>query len=142
MAQLDGLMDPFAIKEIKRYYPACEGWNVRAVSTPARDCRIFRVERKEMNISTGFSVLTCFSGSVPAQAVEALERESLVYPRKYAGKIRNTILVPLNAGVTGLPETCRVITMKQFSVEGKSLAWLKKPVAKTAESPVAGQKTA
>jgi hypothetical protein len=28
--------------------------------------------------------------------------------------------------------------MKQFSIEGKSLTWLKKPVAKAVEAPPAG----
>lgn len=138
MVQLDGLMDQFAVKEIKRHYPTCEGWNIRASSTPARDCTIFRVEKKEQNILTAFSALACFAGVLPADAVLALGQEPVVAPKAVAGKIKNVILMPLNAKATVKPDTVRIIPMKQFSIEGKSLTWLKKPVAKAVEAPSAG----
>jgi hypothetical protein len=138
MVQLDDLMDQFAVKEIKRHYPSCEGWSIRVVSTPARDCRIFRVERKEKNVLTSFSVLASFAGTLPAESVEALGRETVVAPKAFAGRIKNVILIPLNAKTGEIPAIFRSIRMKQFSIEGKNLTWLKKPVAKTVGTPPAG----
>lgn len=138
MVQLDGLMDRFAVKEIKRHYPSCEGWNIRAVSTPARNCTIFRVEKKEKNVLTAFSALASFAGVLPEEAVEALGKEPVIAPKAASGKVKNIILMPLNAKSAGKTDLFRFIPMKQFSIEGKSLAWVKKPVVKAVEAPSAG----
>lgn len=135
-------MDRFAMKEIKRYFPACEGWTIGPGVSPARDCRIFCLEKRKMNVKTAFHVLVSFGTTVPAAAIKALENSPVIAPGKQNTAVKNVVLVPLNANVAGLPDTFRVLSMKQLSVEGNALTWLKKPSSRTAVSTGAVSQTA
>jgi hypothetical protein len=127
MDTLEGLMDRFAIKEIKRNFPSFEGWTIGRAVTPAKDCRMFVVERKIRNVKTHFHVLVAFAKKIPEAAIDALEKSPALVPATETQGIKNVILIPLNANVPKVPETIKVISMKHFTFDGENLTWLKNP---------------
>lgn len=112
-------------KELKRNYPASEGWVIASDSKQVGNDEIFSLSRRRGSNQVA-TVGATFARVIGPELLSALmEGKESVAARK--GRWSGSLLVPQGTDVTGLPEGIKVVFMRSFRYEGKDLLWLKRP---------------
>jgi len=124
------IMHDIVQKELKRNYPASEGWVIREVPKNVNKDEIFSVSRRRGS-SQVVTVGATFERIIGPGLVSALmaEQES---PAAKKAAWQASLLVPQGTDVSGLPAGIKVIRMRSFRYEGKDLLWLKRPAGSSA----------
>ncbi len=129
------IMHDIVQKELKRNYPASEGWVISGTQKQVGNDEIFTLSRRRGSSQVA-SVGTTFGRIVGSGLISALMAGKTT-PAAKKGTWYACILVPQGTDVSGLPEGMKVIFMRSFRYEGKDLLWLKRPLG----SPAAVQST-
>ncbi len=117
-------------KELKRNYPASEGWVISGATQQVGNDEIFSVSRRRGSNQVA-SVAATFGKIVGPGLISALlEGKATQAAKKSAWHA--CLLVPQGTDVSGLPDEMKVIFMRSFRYEGKDLLWLKRPVGSQA----------
>jgi hypothetical protein len=119
------IMHDIVQKEVKRNYPASEGWVISEARKQVGNDEIFTLSRRRgsnqlMTIGATFERII-----VPGLVSELIE--SGATPAAKKGTWNACLLVPQGTDVSGLPAGMKVIFMRSFRYEGKDLLWLKRP---------------
>ena len=119
------IMHDIVQKELKRNYPASEGWVISDARKQAGDIEIFTVSRRRGSnqVATVGATFERIVGSGLASALLQGKAE----PAAKKGTWHASLLVPQGTDVSGLPGEIKVIFMRSFRYEGKDLLWLKRP---------------
>jgi hypothetical protein len=129
------IMHDIVQKELKRNYPASEGWVISGAPKQVGNDEIFSLARRRGSNEVA-TVGATFGRIVGPGLVSAL-MDGKSTPAAKKGTWHACLLVPQGTDVSGLPEGIKVIFMRSFRYEGKDLLWLKRP----AGSPAASQST-
>jgi hypothetical protein len=119
------IMHDIVQKELKRNYPASEGWVISEAHKQVGNDEIFTLSRRrgsnqvvtvgatfERIVGPGFIAALIEGGATPAAKKSAWH---------------SCLLVPQGTEVSGIPDGIKVIFMRSFRYEGKDLLWLKRP---------------
>jgi len=129
------IMHDIVQKELKRNYPASEGWVISGDPKQIGNDEIFSVSRRRG--SNQVATVAATFGRIVGQGLVSAMLEGKATPAASKGTWHACLLVPQGTDVSGLPDEIRVIFMRSFRYEGKDLLWLKRPVG----SQVAPQST-
>ncbi len=119
------IMHDIVQKELKRNYPASEGWVISDARKQAGDIEIFTVSRRQGSNQVA-TVGATFERIVGSGLASAL-LQGKAAPAAKKGTWHASLLVPQGTDVSGLPGEIKVIFMRSFRYEGKDLLWLKRP---------------
>ncbi len=119
------IMHDIVQKELKRNYPASEGWVISDARKQAGDIEIFTVSRRRGSNQVA-TVGATFERIVGSGLASAL-LQGKAAPAAKKGTWHASLLVPQGTDVSGLPGEIKVIFMRSFRYEGKDLLWLKRP---------------
>jgi hypothetical protein len=126
------IMHDIVQKELKRNYPASEGWVVRGASRKIGNNEIFSVSRRRGS-SQVVTVGATFERIIGPGFVSALVAEKET-PAAKKGTWHASLLVPQGTDISGLPPEIKAIFMRSFRYEGKDLLWLKRPTGSQAQA--------
>jgi hypothetical protein len=129
------IMHDIVQKELKRNYPASEGWVITEDSKQVGNDEIFSLSRRRGSSQVA-TVGATFARVIGQELISALMQGKETAAAK-RGTWYGGLLVPQGTDVSGLPEGIKVVFMRSFRYEGKDLLWLKRP----AGSQVAVQST-
>ncbi|MDD4136428.1 MAG: hypothetical protein PHT99_00845 [Methanoregula sp.] len=136
MGYSSDIMHDFVAKEIKNIYSSYDGWKCTPRELGAGYETLVVLERRNGGHRECVKVLVTFARSVPSPLPEELTRAERA-PDGTVIRYEYAVMVPANADTSAVPAGIRIYTMKSFAFEGKELAWVKKPVRKTAPPKVA-----
>jgi hypothetical protein len=119
------IMHDIVQKELKRNYPASEGWVVSGVSKKIGNDEIFSVSRRRGS-SQVVTVGVTFSRIIEPGLVRSMIAEQET-PVAKKSAWQSSLLVPQGTDISILPAGTKVIFMRSFRYEGKDLLWLKRP---------------
>jgi hypothetical protein len=119
------IMHDIVQKELKRNYPASEGWVISETNKQVGNNEIFTLSRRRGSNQV-VTVGATFERIVGPGFVAALI-EGGATPAAKKGTWHSCLLVPQGTEVSGLPLGMKVIFMRSFRYEGKDLLWLKRP---------------
>ena len=129
------IMHDIVQKELKRNYPASEGWVISEAHNQVGNDEIFSISRRRG--SNQVATVGATFGRIVGPGLVAALNEGGTTPAAKKGTWYACLLVPQGTDVSGLPDDVKVIFMRSFRYEGKDLLWLKRP----AGSQVAAQST-
>lgn len=119
------IMHDIVQKELKRNYPASEGWVVSGTSKKIGNDDIFSVSRRRAS-SQVVTVGVTFSKIIEPGLVASMVAEKNTAAAKKSAW-QGSLLVPQGTDISGIPADIKVIFMRSFRYEGKDLLWLKRP---------------
>jgi hypothetical protein len=119
------IMHDIVQKELKRNYPASEGWVISETHKQVGNDEIFLISRRRGSNQVA-TVGATFERIVEPGLIAALI-ESGATPAAKKGTWHSCLLVPQGTEVFGLPAGMKIIFMRSFRYEGKDLLWLKRP---------------
>jgi hypothetical protein len=119
------IMHDIVQKELKRSYPASEGWVISETHKQVGNNEIFTLSRRRGSNQV-VTVGATFERIVGPAFIAALI-EGGATPAAKKGTWHSCLLVPQGTEVSGLPVGMKVIFMRSFRYEGKDLLWLKRP---------------
>ena len=119
------IMHDIVQKEIKRNYPASEGWVITGTPKQVGNDEIYTLSRKRGKNQVA-TVGATFERVISQELMSALVtgKES---PAAKKGAWHAGLLVPQGTDISGIPEGMKYIFMRSFRYEGKDLLWLKRP---------------
>ncbi len=129
------IMHDIVQKELKRNYPASEGWVISGTAKQVGDDEIFLLSRRRG--SNQVATVGATFGRIVGQGLVSALLEGKATPAAKKSSWHACLLVPQGTDVSGLPADIKVIFMRSFRYEGKDLLWLKRP----AGTQVAAQST-
>jgi hypothetical protein len=129
------IMHDIVQKEIKRNYPASEGWVITGTAKQVGNDEIFTLSRRQGKNQVA-TVGATFERVISKELITALATGKET-PSAKKGTWHAGLLVPQGTDISGIPEGMKFIFMRSFRYEGKDLLWLKRP----AGSQVATQST-
>jgi len=127
------IMHDIVQKELKRNYPASEGWVISGAPKQVGNDEIFSLSRRRGSNQIA-TVGASFGRVIAKELVSALvDGKETAAAKK--GTWHACLLVPQGTDVSGLPESMKVVFMRSFRYEGKDLLWLKRPAGSQAVTP-------
>jgi len=129
------IMHDIVLKELKRNYPASEGWVISGTAKQVGDDEIFSLSRRRG--SNQVVTVGATFGRIVGQGLVSALLEGRATPAAKKSSWHAGLLVPQGTDVSGLPADIKVIFMRSCRYEGKDLLWLKRP----AGTEVAAQST-
>ncbi len=124
------IMHDIVQKELKRNYPASEGWVISGAQQQIGNDEIFSVSRRRGSNQVA-TVAATFGRIVEPGLLSSLMKGKETTEAK-KGTWHASLLVPQGTDIFGLPAEIKVIFMRSFRYEGKDLLWLKRPVGSQA----------
>jgi hypothetical protein len=120
------IMHDIVQKELKRNYPASEGWIITGAPKQVGNDEVFSLSRRRGSNQV-VTVGTTFERKIGQSLLSAI-MEGRESPAAKKGAWYGSLLVPQGTDISGIPEDVRIIFMRSFRFEGKDLLWLKRPV--------------
>jgi hypothetical protein len=120
------IMHDIVQKELKRNYPASEGWIITGAPKQVGNDEVFSLSRRQGSNQV-VTVGTTFERKIGQSLLSAI-MEGRESPSAKKGAWYGSLLVPQGTDISGIPEDVRIIFMRSFRYEGKDLLWLKRPV--------------
>jgi len=127
------IMHDIVQKEIKRNYPASEGWVISGTPKQVLNDEIFLLSRRRG--SNQVATVGATFGRIVGPGLVSAMMEGKETPAAKKGTWHACLLVPQGTDVSGLPDGMKVIFMRSFRYEGKDLLWLKRPAGSAAATP-------
>ncbi len=124
------IMHDIVQKELKRNYPASEGWVISGAPKQIGNDEIFSLSRRRGSNQVTTVAATFGRMVEPGLISSLMEGKETTAAKK--GTWHASLLVPQGTEVSGLPAEIKVIFMRSFRYEGKDLLWLKRPVGSQA----------
>lgn len=124
------IMHDIVQKELKRNYPASEGWVISGAPKQVGNDEIFSLSRRRGSNQVTTVAATFGRMVEPGLISSLMEGKETTAAKK--GTWHASLLVPQGTEVSGLPAEIKVIFMRSFRYEGKDLLWLKRPVGSQA----------
>jgi hypothetical protein len=124
------IMHDIVQKELKRNYPASEGWVISGAPKQIVNDEIFSLSRRRGSNQVATVAATFGRMVEPGLISSLMEGKETTAAKK--GTWHASLLVPQGTEVSGLPAEIKVIFMRSFRYEGKDLLWLKRPVGSQA----------
>lgn len=119
------IMHDIVQKEIKRNYPASEGWVITGTPKQVGNDEIFTLSRRQGKNQVA-TVGATFERVISQDLLSALVAGKEATAAK-KGIWHASLLVPQGTDISGIPEGMKFIFMRSFRYEGKDLLWLKRP---------------
>jgi hypothetical protein len=127
------IMHDIVLKELKRNYPASEGWVISGETRKIGNDEVFSLSKRR-GINQVASVGVSFEKQIDNDLVSDLKVSAgSAAARKAAWHA--SVIVPQGAEVTNAVPGMKILYMRSFRYEGKDLQWLKRPVG----NPVVSQ---
>lgn len=124
------IMHDIVQKELRRNYPASEGWTISGAPKAIGNDEVFMVSKRQKSNQVA-SVGVSFARVVGSDLVSAvMEGKTSTAAKKSSW--HSSIIVPQGADLSGLPDGIKILYMRSFRYEGKDLTWLKRPVGSSA----------
>lgn len=125
MGSNEDIMHDFVRRELKRFYPSVDGWQIRDAPKNAAGAG-FIISRRLLGRFQGAHVLVRFDRNVTAQEAKALKDMAASAPLPGATSSSLILMVPQGAEVSGIPDDVKILPMQSFGYDGKVLVWLKR----------------
>ncbi|MCU0631169.1 MAG: hypothetical protein MUF37_08465 [Methanoregulaceae archaeon] len=119
------IMHDIVQKEIKRNYPASEGWVITGSPELVGNNEIYTLSRRQGKNQVA-TVGATFERVISPELMSALVTGKEA-PAAKKGTWHASLLVPQGTDISGIPEGIKSIFMRSFRYEGKDLLWLKRP---------------
>jgi hypothetical protein len=130
MGKEQDVMHGFVKQEINRFYSSFDGWSVLPVTHLKGYDQIFSAERFFHGEKESVLVLVSFEPTISSDLLKTLGTTGTgVYGQ--STKTKMAVIVPMNADLSGISASTRVLFMKSFSFTDGMLVWDKNPVRKS-----------
>ena len=115
------------MKDIRRHFPDCEGWQATLLEAfPGYD-QILRLERSTGQNFESVVLGVSFTKSVPASLIEKIHAVPVSTLPRYSIRERRAVLVPKACDTSAVGSDVEIFHMKNFALDGKNLVWEKHP---------------
>ncbi|MDI9633928.1 MAG: hypothetical protein QFX32_07755 [Methanolinea sp.] len=136
MGTNEDIMHEFVRRELKRLFPAVDGWQVKSLPrTP--EGAAFVVSRRILGRTEGAHVLVTFGRKVTGESARTLREIAAGSPIGGVPTPRLVVMAPQGADAADLPGDVELIPMRSFGYEGETLVWLRRRSRERARVPAA-----
>jgi hypothetical protein len=126
MGSTDDIMHEFVKKELKRFYPAIDGWQIKPSAKSGGKEQGFVVARRMGGKSEGAHVLVSFDRVVAPATIDSLKAMARNDPIPGLVSPKMILVIPQNTDSSGVSGEITVLPMQSFVWEEKELIWLRR----------------
>lgn len=136
MGTNEDIMHEFVRRELRRLYPAVDGWQIKSLPrTP--EGAAFVISRRILGRTEGAHVLVMFGRKITGETVKTLREIAAGSPIGGVPNPRLVVMAPQGTDAADLPADIELIPMKSFGYEGETLLWLRRRSRERAKVPPA-----
>jgi len=130
MGYSSDIMHTIVEKELKRHYPASEGWMLQAATVKVGKDELYSFTKRTGGKTEAVFVGITFGKTISEELIGELTGS---LKSRAAGRSVShlALIVPQETEVKNVPPTVTVSRMRAFSYAGDELVWLKHPARKS-----------